>query len=131
MRAASFPYLRHGSVWVPLVPLGLRGAGPWRQVWAYADSGAMYSIFDEGTAEVLDLELRAGKQQFAVVGDGGTIPFYLHPVAVQLGSDRFHMEIGFSDRLGVGFNLMGLDVFSRYRVTFDGRAKRVTFARIR
>jgi hypothetical protein len=87
----------------------------------------MFSIFDAGTAEVLGLKLRAGRQQFAVVGDGGTIPFYLHPVTVQLGADWFRMEMGFSDRLGIGFNLMGLDVFSRYRVTFDGRAKRLTF----
>jgi len=43
----------------------------------------MFSIFDAGTAEVLGLVLRAGRQQFAVVGDGGTIPFYLHPVTVQ------------------------------------------------
>jgi hypothetical protein len=91
----------------------------------------MHSIFDAGTAEVLGLELRGGRQQFAVVGDGGTIPFYLHPVAIQLGPDQFRMEIGFSDRLGVGFNLMGLAVFSRYRVTFDGRAKRVAFTQPR
>ncbi len=91
----------------------------------------MHSIFDAGTAEVLGLELRTGRQQFAVVGDGGTIPFYLHPVAIQLGPDQFRMEIGFSDRLGVGFNLMGLDVFSRYRVSFDGRGKSVSFSRFR
>jgi hypothetical protein len=53
----------------------------------------MFSIFDAGTAEVLGLKLRAGRQQFAVVGDGGTIPFYLHPVTVQLGADRFRMEM--------------------------------------
>jgi hypothetical protein len=114
-----------------VVPLGLRGTGPWRHVWAYVDSGAIYSIFDAGTAEILGLELRTGKQRFAVVGDGGAIPFYLHPVTIQLGSDRFRLEMGFSDRLGVGFNLMGLDVFSRYRVTFDGRVKRVSFTRLR
>jgi hypothetical protein len=62
---------------------------------------------------------------------GGSVPFYLHPVTIQVGSDRFRMEMGFSDRLGVGYNLLGLDVFSRYREPFDGRGKRLAFTRVK
>ncbi|MBC2695764.1 MAG: hypothetical protein HF982_10920 [Desulfobacteraceae bacterium] len=41
--------------------------------------------------------------------------------------DEFGMKIGFSPKLGVGFNLLGMDVFDRYRIVFDNRAKKITF----
>lgn len=37
------------------------------------------------------------------------------------------MKIGFSAKLGIGFNLLGMDIFDRYRVTFDNRARKVVF----
>lgn len=65
----------------------------------------------------------------AVVGDGGTIPFYLHKVKIQLGSDQFEMEVGFSKQLKVGFNILGLDIFNRYQVTFDSKKKNLILRR--
>jgi len=34
------------------------------------------------------------------------------------------MKIGFSPKLGVGFNLLGMNIFDRYRIIFDNRAKK-------
>ena len=34
------------------------------------------------------------------------------------------MKVGFSAKLGVGFNLLRMDIFERYRVIFD-RPKKV------
>jgi len=64
-----------------------------------------------------------------VVGDGSFIPIYLHTVGMRIGEDEFGMKIGFSSKLGVGFNLLGMDVFDRYRIIFDNRAKKVIFER--
>ena len=33
----------------------------------------------------------------------------------------------FSSKLGVGFNLLGMDLFDRYRVVFDNIAKKIIF----
>ena len=65
----------------------------------------------------------------AVVGDGSFIPIYLHTVGMRIGRDEFGMKIDFSSKLGVGFNLLGMDVFDRYRVIFDNMAKKVIFER--
>lgn len=65
----------------------------------------------------------------AVVGDGSFIPFYLHKIKMRIGEDEFEIEVGFSAKLGVGFNLLGMNLFDRYKVTFDNQAKRVTFER--
>ena len=48
---------------------------------------------------------------------------------MRIGEDEFGMKIGFSAKLGVGFNLLGMNVFDRYRVFFDNRAKKVVFER--
>ena len=64
-----------------------------------------------------------------VVGDGSFIPIYLHIVGMRIGEDEFGMKIGFSSKLGVGFNLLGMNPFDRYRVIFDNRAKKVVFER--
>lgn len=127
MRFIEFRYARHSKRDVPLVPVGLRTGGKWNEVWAYADSGSFYSIFDDKVADLLGLDLPRGERVMAVVGDGSFIPLYLHKVGIRLGPDEFAMKIGFSAKLGVGFNLLGMDLFDRYRVVFDNRAKKIVF----
>ena len=125
MRSIEFKYALHKRRDIPLIPVGLRTRGKWMEVWTYIDSGSFYSIFDEKVAEVLDINLETGKRVLAVVGDGSFIPIYLHKVGIRIGEDEFGMNIGFSPKLGVGFNLLGMDIFDRYRVVFDNRAKKV------
>lgn len=129
MYSLEFSYALHRKRDVPLIPIGLRTGGKWREVWAYADSGSFYTIFDAQVAEILNITVPEGQRMLAVVGDGSFIPIYLHTVGMRIGEDRFAMKIGFSSKLGVGFNLLGMDVFDRYRVIFDNRAKKITFER--
>ena len=127
MRSLEFRYALHRRRDIPLIPVSLRTGGKWKEVWAYVDSGSFYSIFDDKVAEILDINLTAGEKVLAVVGDGSFIPIYLHPVGIRIGDDEFGMKMGFSPKLGVGFNLLGMDIFDRYRVKFDNRAKKVIF----
>ena len=65
---------------------------------------------------------------FLQVGDGSFIPVYLHELEIQLGEERFTAEVGFSERLGVGFNLLGRrSIFPRFRVCFDESQGVITF----
>lgn len=127
MRSIEFKYALHRRRDVPIIPVSLRTRGKWKEVWAYVDSGSFYSIFDDKVAEILDINLTEGEKVLAVVGDGSFIPIYLHKVGIKIGEDEFGMKIGFSSKLGVGFNLLGMDIFDQYRVIFDNRAKKVIF----
>ena len=127
MHSVEFKYARHRQRDVPLVPVGLRSSGKWMEVWAYVDSGSFYSLFDDKIADLLDLDLLTGEKVLAVVDDGSFIPVYLHKVGMRMGIDEFAIKIGFSSKLAVGFNLLGMDVFDRYRVIFDNRSRRITF----
>ena len=127
MRSLEFNYARHRQRDIPLVPISLRTHGKWSEVWAYADSGSFYTLFDDKVADLLDLKLLEGEKVLAVVGDGSFIPVFLHKVGMRLGTDEFSAKIGFSAKLGVGFNLLGMDIFDRYRVTFDNKSRKIIF----
>lgn len=62
------------------------------------------------------------------VGDGATILVHVHRLNVQIGPHRFLANIGFSEQLRVGFNLLGReDFFQRFDVTFSDTSSRLTF----
>lgn len=66
-----------------------------------------------------------------VVGDGSFIPTYLHDLPIQIGTSELTVPVGFSERLGVGFNLLGrTGVFDQFQVCFNDRARKVTFEKI-
>jgi hypothetical protein len=57
-------------------------------------------------ADGIGFDYRTGNQIYLQVGDGSFIPIYLHKLEVQVGTQRLITQIGFSDKLGVGFNLL-------------------------
>lgn len=64
-----------------------------------------YTVLRATIADGLGFDYRGGERIFLQVGDGSFIPAYLHDLKVQLGEERFTAEVGFSERLGIGFNL--------------------------
>jgi len=98
----------------------------------YVDSGASVSILAEGEARLLGLDLRRGQLTYSIVGDGSSIPVYVHRLPVHIGPCRLIAHVGFSPRLGVGFNLLGRqDIFTRFDVTFSDSRQRITFKPVR
>jgi predicted aspartyl protease len=91
-------------------------------VAAYIDTGATYSIFLPQVAQQLGLDYRSGRLTHVRVGDGKLMPVYLHRLTVHIGHFSFLATVGFSDKLGVGFNLLGRqDVFENLAFTFNDK----------
>lgn len=87
-----------------------------------------YSIFSVKVAEEMALRYERGRPVYVLVGDGSSIPVYLHRLPLRIGSHELRATIGFSPRLGVGFNLLGRrGIFSRFDVTFSDSRKTLTF----
>lgn len=100
----------------------------WQRMEAYVDSGAFYSVFKTGFAFAIGIEWQKGERVYVQVGDGGFIPVYLHTVDIQLRQHRFSGRVGFSDHLGVSFNLIGrIPLFERFVICFDDRQGFVRF----
>jgi hypothetical protein len=111
-----------------MIPVKLKGQDRWFEFWAFVDSGATYSIFAFKELERLGIDIRQGKKTMVVVGDGSYIPVYLFKIPVRIDEIEFNAEIGFSERLGVGFNLLGRkDFFDVFKVCFSDREGKLTF----
>ena len=98
-------------------------------VWVYVDSGASISILNTAReAGRLGVRTEDGQLVYSVVGDGSLIPVYVHRLLIRIGPIELIAVIGFSSRLGVGFNLLGRqDVFHRFDITFSDSRQRVLF----
>lgn len=128
MTPIIFSYKNYKLIACPIVTIEVRNSGIKKNIDAYVDSGASISIFSIQEAIRLGINYQKGKEIFITVGDGSSIPVYLHNFPVRIGEVSFRATIGFSPRLGVGFNLIGRkDFFSHFDITFSDTSKAITF----
>ncbi len=112
---------------MPIIPVAILN----EKVWTYVDSGAVFSIFHKRIANRLGINIQDGRRQMIVVGDGSFIPTYFHDLSIQIGEWQVTAPIGFSERLGVGFNLLGrTGIFDQFQVCFNDHIRKVTFQKI-
>jgi len=77
------------------------------------------------------IDFKKGKKGEITVGDGSMIPFYLHPLKVKIGNYEIAAPIGFSEKLGVGFNLLGrAGIFNQFDVAFSDSGRKVIFKKV-
>lgn len=96
---------------------------------AYVDSGAFCSIFHSEILGALQLKKAQGQLRMLKAADGNFIPAYLFHLPVQIADVKIRASVAFSDKLSVGFNLLGRQtIFSHFEeVAFSEREKRVIF----
>jgi len=112
----------------PLITIGVKIGAEWYPVEVYVDSGAAYTVLRAQIADGVGFDYHGGHRVYLQVGDGGFIPVYLHDLEVQVGGERFTTQVGFSDRLGVGFNLLGRSgFFERFKICFQESQRTLTF----
>ena len=93
--------------WLPIIPVVLNWRGVSVRSEGYLDSGAFYSIFKISVAAELGLDISRAKERMFVVADGSFIPAKLIKLPIEIGGRRKIAEVTFSDRLNIGFNLLG------------------------
>ena len=120
----QFPYAKiKPNVFGPIVKVEILGES-WLEFEAFVDTGASFSIFHADVAKLLNIKYWRSKPVFVTVGDGVSIPVYEHRLKVRFSEKEFFATIGFSARLGVGFNLIGReDFFEQFRICFNDREK--------
>jgi hypothetical protein len=112
---------------MPIIPITILK----HKVWVYVDSGATFSIFHADTANRLDIDIHTGKKRMIVVGDGSFIPVYFHNLTFEIDKFKLQAPIGFSERLGVGFDLLGRKaIFDNFQICFNEKEHKLTFQKI-
>lgn len=128
MRSIKFPYTIHKGLAIPYIPLILKIGKTQRRFWTFVDTGATFTIIKVSEIEDLDFDYREGKLVNVQVGDGGFIPIYLHKLKMTLDDFTFTATVGFSNKLGVEFNLLGRkDVFHTFDVIFREASGEIIF----
>ncbi|MBI5181910.1 MAG: hypothetical protein HZA06_03235 [Nitrospirae bacterium] len=96
---------------------------------AFVDSGATFSIFSMDIAKTLMLNLKNASEHYFVVGDGSFIPARVIKIPIHIGDKRIIADIAFSEKLNIGFNLLGRkDIFEYFdEIAFNERKKEVIF----
>lgn len=131
MRSLKFPYSEYKGLKTPIIRFEIKGKTRWVSVWAYVDSGASFSIFSTQEAERLGIDMKQCHENQVTVGDGSLIPVYLKRLELKFGSKKIFAPIGFSPRLGVGFNLLGRQgIFENFDVTFSDSRELLIFTPI-
>jgi len=129
MSVVTYHYKVFKTLQVPIITLAISYGDAWHPVEAYVDSGATYSVFTSQVADRLGLSYRTGRRKFVQVGNGAFIPVYLHDLEIQLGRHRLVAPLGFSEKLGIRFNLLGrTGIFDYFKVCFDEKRLIVTFS---
>lgn len=89
------------------------------------------SVFHMKTAKALGLERRKGKEMVVTVGDGDQMPVSIYRLKVRFSDFVFWAQVGFSEALGTGFNIIGrASFFDRFRICFNDLNKVVTTLRL-
>jgi len=127
LSAIEFPYVLHKGYLLPLIPITILE----HIFWVYVDSGATYSILNANEAEDVGIKWWQGQKQMIVVGDGSFIPVYFIQLPIKIDKWQVTAPIGFSERLGVGFNLLGrTGIFNQFQVCFNEHTLKVTFEKV-
>ena len=127
MKEYIYPYRSIRGISSPIIPVKIMKGDKIARTYTYADSGATYSVFSDDEAEKLGMDMETGEELYLITGDGGSILIYLHEVKIEIGDCEFNAVVGFSDRLGIGFNILGRkDVFERLIFCFDDNEKGIT-----
>lgn len=127
MPLIEFPYTFHKGYLMPIIPVTILD----HRVWVFVDSGATFTILSVDDAHRIGIDWESGRRQMIVVGDGSFIPTYFHDISIRIGEWQVTAPIGFSERLGVGFNLLGrTGIFDQFQICFNDHIRKVTFQKI-
>lgn len=128
MSFIEFPYSIFKEIKIPIIPVKIYLPNEELEIAVFVDSGATYTIIRADEVKDLDFNFKTGMQKMIQVGDGSFIPVYLHNLKIEIGEKKIPATIGFSERLGIEFNILGRkDIFEVFRVCFSDKNKKTTF----
>ncbi len=128
MSDIEFPYANLRGSKIPLISICLHLPDEAVEIAAFVDSGATYTLVRAEEIKDMNFNFKTGKQKMIQVGDGGFIPVYLHKMKLEIGNKAINAIVGFSEKLGIEFNILGRrDIFETFKVCFNDKAAKITF----
>ncbi len=127
----EFPYERAltpiGFVWIPVARVRISHRNAVFELDMTVDTGADLTMIPYQVGLNLGLR-RAGSTVARLSGISGSTAYVLKKVALRVGSIRLSARCAWAQTDDVPTLLGRTDVLDRPTVTFDGRARKVTFS---
>jgi hypothetical protein len=106
--------------WLPLVEVRLISGSRAVRVEAIVDSGSHCCVFHSGIAQLLGIDLRAGKRdQVRGVMAAEWSEIFYHPITLGIGSGRIRTVVGFAEQPSTPGLLGRIGFFENFHLAFD------------
>ena len=115
MKGCTFKYLTVLGEPLPVITITASRDGHEIDLVVFIDSGASYSIFASEYAARLGIEdITTGTLNYVMNGSGDVLAVYVHVLTLKIGTYPISAQVGLSEQLGVGYNILGRkDVFEK------------------
>lgn len=118
----KFKYKKYGpGILRPVIPIEVIYNNITVPYEVLVDSGADMCIFDAQIAEILEIDLKRGKEHKVSGITGQEESYYIHPVTITVGGIMYDIEAGFLPNIAdLGYGVVGQKgFFDLFIVKFD------------
>ncbi len=118
----KFRYKKLGrGILRPIIPITLHYQIHTVRYEALVDSGADFCIFHAEIGSLLGLNIQKGKASRVGGITGVSQPYFIHPVTLEIGGNKYPIEAGFSKYIAdLGHGVLGQNgFFELFVVKFD------------
>ena len=91
------------------------------------DSGAEFSLFTRGDAELLEIDLQKGEKINIGGVTGDRFVAFIHPIVLKIGEKNIKMDAAFSEHFGTPRVLGRSPLFSYFFIVFDHQKQNTIF----
>lgn len=126
------PSAAFGSVLRPVASVMLSTPSATLEIAMYIDSGADMTLIPVRLGRSLGFRQRPNERILELSGiSGAGVPYVLRRVTMRLGDAAFPVRVAWALIEEVPLLLGRADIFPRFQILFDERARRISFTHIR
>jgi hypothetical protein len=121
----------YGPLLTPMIRLAMHTVYGWQFGWFVLDSGADFTSLPESLAEDLGVHLASCPLEGVRGIEGRILPARVGTVVLAFGKELIAVRCHFLKSKNAPYILGRMDVFSRFNIYFNNKARKVVFTAIR
>lgn len=130
----KFSYKKYGelvgkAIYRPVIPVEIKYQKESVKYEVLVDSGADFCLFHKEIGELLGIDVKKGIKGFVAGINGGSDPYYIHNVILNVGGWDYRIKAGFKDMSKSGYGVVGqIGFFDKFSVKFQYNKKDIGLA---
>ena len=131
----DFPYPAKktslGTELNPVIPIEILTLKGFATFDFLLDSGADFTLVPRRVVDLLGVDLKTAPSTRTFGVEGGGIRVFIGRITIRIGPEVLRIRCFFSERDDAPFLLGRMDVFSKFRIELDPKAKKIRFTKVR